>query len=484
MKTEPQRNHTIDVARALSVLVVVIFHGFIYKASMKPDGTLEAGLWTPPTWVWGLSWVLMSMPLFFACGGFSNALIVEKMRRRGTGFSHYLASRGRRLTGGLALFVTFFAVIASAAAWLGHGLLAAELSRSLMFLLWFISVYLVIVLVAPFSVTLHDRFGAWVIVAMLIGIVVVDRAWLGFGRNDIGQINMFLVWPLCHQLGIGYQRGWFREGPRRFAWGVLVGSALAIVVLIFFFGYPASAVGFANAPIANHLPPTLAMALLGAAQVAGMGLVERSGAFASLPARTEAALARLSALMMTVYLWHVPAMLVGGAGLILLARLVPGSTPVLQSPFTVLAAALRHMSGREAPDGPGGLAEPHHLARQAAEQRRVEQHQAAHQLGPAQRGEHVQVAAHRMPDQEHRRASLVLDERKQLAAQVRPVARDRVASIVAELLDREHAVAGFAPGFEQLPVGAGREAVGVREDDGRRGHATGAGRSQRSERGG
>ena len=328
MQTEPQRNHTIDVARALSVLVVVIFHGFIYKASMKPDGTLEAGLWTPPTWVWGLSWVLMSMPLFFACGGFSNALIVDKMRRRGTGFSHYLANRGRRLTGGLALFVTFFAVIASAAAWLGHGLLAAELSRSLMFLLWFISVYLVIVLVAPFSVTLHDRFGAWVIVAMLIGIVVVDRAWLGFGRNDIGQINMFLVWPLCHQLGIGYQRGWFREGPRRFAWGVLVGSALAIVVLIFFFGYPASAVGFANAPIANHLPPTLAMALLGAAQVAGMGLVERSGVFASLPARTEAALARLSALMMTVYLWHVPCMLVGGAGLILLARLVrPGGVP-------------------------------------------------------------------------------------------------------------------------------------------------------------
>lgn len=340
MKTEPPRNHTIDVARALSVLVVVIFHGFIYKASMKPDGTLEAGLWTPPTWVWGLSWVLMSMPLFFACGGFSNALIVDKMRRRGTGFSHYLANRGRRLTGGLALFVTFFAVIASAAAWLGHGLLAAELSRSLMFLLWFISVYLVIVLVAPFSVTLHDRFGAWVIVAMLIGIVVVDRAWLGFGRNDIGQINMFLVWPLCHQLGIGYQRGWFREGPRRFAWGVLVGSALAIVVLIFFFGYPASAVGFANAPIANHLPPTLAMALLGAAQVAGMGLVERSGVFASLPARTEAALARLSALMMTVYLWHVPCMLVGGAGLILLARLVPGAAPLLLSQFTVLAVGM------------------------------------------------------------------------------------------------------------------------------------------------
>ena len=340
MQIEPRRNHTVDVARAVSVLVVVIFHGFIIKAVMKPDGTLEAGLWAPPIWVWGLSWLLMSMPLFFACGGFSNALIVDKMRRRGTGFSHYLANRGRRLTGGLTLFVTFFAIIASVAAWAGFGPLAAELSRSLMFLLWFISVYLVIVLFAPLAVGLHDRFGAWVIVVLLVGIVLVDRAWLGFGRNDIGQINMFLVWPLCHQVGIGYQRGWFRSGRVWVAWAVLLGASVAIAALIFLFGYPASAVGFANAPVANHLPPTLAMALLGIAQAAGMGLVERSGVFASLSGKAEARLSRLSALMMTVYLWHVPCLLVGGAALILLARLMPAAAPVLLSQFTVLGVGL------------------------------------------------------------------------------------------------------------------------------------------------
>ena len=61
----------------------------------------------------------MSMPLFFACGGLANALIVDKMRRRGTGFSHYLANRGRRLTGGLTLFEMVVAVIATVAAWVG-----------------------------------------------------------------------------------------------------------------------------------------------------------------------------------------------------------------------------------------------------------------------------------------------------------------------------------------------------------------------------
>lgn len=336
MHLEPERNTTIDVARAFSVLVVVLFHGLIVQASVGPDGALRAELWAPPTWVWGLSWLLMSMPLFFACGGFANALIVDKMRRRGTGFSHYLANRGRRLTGGLTLFVTVFAVIATVAAWVGYPGPAAELSRSLMFLLWFISVYLVIVLFAPLMVRLHDRFGAWVIVVMVLGIVVVDRAWIGFGRNDIGQINMFLVWPLCHQLGIGYQRGWFREGPVHRTWALLLAAAFAIAVLIAFFGYPASAVGFANAPRANHLPPTLAMALLAVAQVAVLGLVERSGVVADLSSRAGGRLAKLSALMVTVYLWHVPCLLIGGAALLLGATALPMAAPMLLSQATVL----------------------------------------------------------------------------------------------------------------------------------------------------
>ncbi len=316
--------------------VVVVFHGLIYQVSLAPDGSVEAAMWAPPTWVWGLSWLLMSMPAFFACGGFANALIVDKMRARGTGFPHYLANRGRRLTGGLTLFVTFFAVIASLAAAVGYGEMAAELSRNLMFLLWFISVYLVIVAFAPLMVRLHDRFGFAVVAVLLAAIALIDRQYLGAGRHDLAQINMFLVWPVAHQMGIGYQRGWFRAGPRWRAWAALIGAAGGIGALIAWFGYPASAVGFADASRANHLPPTLAMALLGVAQVAAMGLVERSGAFRTLTPRVEERLGRLSALMMTVYLWHVPAMLIGGAGLLLLARTLPGGAPVLLSQGAVL----------------------------------------------------------------------------------------------------------------------------------------------------
>ncbi|MCC2594627.1 acyltransferase [Tessaracoccus sp. OS52] len=333
---EKRRNHTIDVARATSVLIVVVFHGFVYQGAITPDG-LVVDQWHPPRWIFWLSWFLMAMPVFFVCGGFSHALIVDKMRARGTGYGHFLANRGRRLTGGLGIFVTFFAILGSVAAWLWSVEVAVELTSALMKLLWFISVYLVLVLFAPLLVQLHDRFGGWVLVVMMAAILVVDRSIIVDRDTGIGQLNMFLVWPLCHQLGIAYQRGWFRHGRAWRAWLTIILAALGIVVLVTRFGYPESAVGFGNMPVANHIPPTLAMALLGFAQAAVLGLVERAGWLRTLPPRVERFIARLNALMMTVYLWHVPCLLIGGGLLLVVARMVPALSGILVSqPMVVL----------------------------------------------------------------------------------------------------------------------------------------------------
>ena len=99
----------IDVARALSVLVVVVFHTLLYRIRLTDAGlTLEP--WAAPTWLYPLTWVLMIMPLFFVAGGFAHTLTVDRMHREGTSAGHYLASRGRRLIGPLVVFVTFCAI--------------------------------------------------------------------------------------------------------------------------------------------------------------------------------------------------------------------------------------------------------------------------------------------------------------------------------------------------------------------------------------
>ncbi len=333
------RNHVIDVARACSVLVVVVFHTLLYRIELTEAGPTLVP-WAAPTWLYPLSWVLMIMPLFFVAGGFAHTLTVDRMRREGSGPAHYLASRGRRLVGPLVVFVSFCAVISSLAAWAGWLDAASELSRLLMQLLWFITVYLGIVVAAPVAVRLHDRFGAVPMVVLALLAAGVDAWSFAADRYELRNLNMALVWPLVHQFGIAYQRGWWRRGPVWVAWAsVLAGSAL-VALLVFGFGYPPSSVGFADLPIANIQPPTLAMAALALAQCGALALVERSGVLASLPPRVERVLGVVNAVMVSVYLWHIPCIGLAGGALALVALTFPGAAPVLLSPAVLAPASL------------------------------------------------------------------------------------------------------------------------------------------------
>ena len=329
----------IDVARALSVLVVVVFHTLLYRIRLTDAGlTLEP--WAAPTWLYPLTWVLMIMPLFFVAGGFAHTLTVDRMHREGTSAGHYLASRGRRLIGPLVVFVTFCAIGFSLAAWAGFLDAASELSRLLMQLLWFITTYLGIVVVAPGAVRLHDRFGVAPMLVLAVLAAAVDAWSFAVDNYELRYLNLMFVWPLVHQFGIAYQRGWWRRGPVWVAWASIAAGAAGVALLVFGFGYPPTSVGFADLPIANIQPPTLAMASLALAQCGVLGLVERSGALASLPPALEKGLGLLNAVMVSVYLWHIPIIALTGGALALLALTAPVAAPALLSPATLAVASI------------------------------------------------------------------------------------------------------------------------------------------------
>ncbi|MDN5569899.1 MAG: acyltransferase [Propionibacteriaceae bacterium] len=333
------RNHVIDVARAASVGVVVIFHGLLYRVRLD-DGVPAVVPWAAPTYLYPLTWVLMIMPLFFVAGGFGHALTIDRMRAEGATYAHFVASRGRRLVGPLVVFVTFCTLLGTLAAWAGYVTAAVDLSRALMQLLWFISVYLVIVAVAPLLVSAHDRFGALPMIALVVAASIVDTASFRLGEPGLRNLNMAFVWPLVHQFGIAYERGWFRRGQAWTPWAALVAGGAGVVFLVFVAGYPPTSVGFADLPIANIQPPTLAMAALALAQCGALALVERSGALATIPPRAERALAVLNALMVTTYLWHIFCILLAGLGLLALAMALPLLAPLLLNQLTVALAGL------------------------------------------------------------------------------------------------------------------------------------------------
>lgn len=337
------RNHVIDVARAASVLVVVMFHGLLYQIRLV-DGAPVVTPWAAPSAIYPLTWVFMIMPLFFVAGGFAHTLTIDRLRRSGASYGHYLASRGRRLVGPLVVFVSVCAAVATGAAWLGWGDVAAEFSRQLMQLLWFITVYLVIVAVAPSMVRLHDRLGVWVMFPLAAAAAGVD-AW-SFAVSDPGvrNLNMMFVWPLVHQFGIAYHRGWWRAGRVGWAWASIGAGIVGVGVLVFGFGYPPTSVGFADLPIANIQPPTLAMVALAVAQCGVLGLVERSGVLSSVSARTERALGVVNALMVTVYLWHIPVIFLAAGLLLGLSILAPATAPVALFQLTVGFTAIALLS--------------------------------------------------------------------------------------------------------------------------------------------
>ena len=334
------RNHVIDAARALSVFVVVVFHSLLYQVQLV-GGHPAMVPWAPPPWPWWfLSWFFMIIPVFFVAGGFAHALIVDRMRREGTSYGHYLANRGRRLVGPLSFFVTVLAVVSSAIAWAGQLEAAATLTRQLMQLLWFVAVYLVIVAVAPAAVAAHDRWGWRPMLALFVLAGGVDAWSFAVGAFWLRNINMLLVWPLVHQFGIAYHRGWLRVGPARRAWAALVGGVAGVVLVVFALGYPPSAVGFADIPIANVQPPTLAMAFLALAQCGVLGLVESGGALRTVPAWFETPLALVNALMMSVYLWHIGCIALAAGILLALSMAAPAASGLLLAQPTVAILAL------------------------------------------------------------------------------------------------------------------------------------------------
>ncbi|MCA0294394.1 MAG: hypothetical protein LCH96_03590 [Actinobacteria bacterium] len=334
----PERNHLIDLARVGSMVIVVVFHALLWQVLLV-DGAVRVVPWAPGPVLWAVSWVATIIPLFFVAAGYANAVVVDTWRASGGPYSTFLTKRASRQLGPLSFFLLVFTLAGTIAAWAGRAD-ASAFSRQFAQLLWFAVVYQLLLAAAPLAVWLHDRFGGWVMVPMLVGVVAVDVAVRVTGDLGLQWINLAFAWPLAHQWGVAYHRGWFRGWSAGRLVGLVTASAALIVVLVVWFGYPPAAVAWADVLVANLLPPTLAIVALGLIQTCVLGLLERAGV-ASVLSEGTAALVRLAnALLLTAYLWHIPAIVVSAGLLVGLSLLLPWAAPVLMNPLLLVAVVL------------------------------------------------------------------------------------------------------------------------------------------------
>lgn len=313
--TPASRDRAVDFLRALSIVIVVLWHWVFSITQWNEDGSL--GMPNPIgdiPGLWLATWVLQIMPVFFFVGGFANLASLEAVERRGGGTGAFIAGRLRRLGKPVAVFV---------AVWFVGDLVARLMLPDhpgvthwgmVVFVpLWFLGVYTGVVLLAPFTARLHRSGRELTIVAMASALVVAELVRVRSGLGALGLVTSALVWLFVHQLGYFWRDGTLVDGSSRRRWALVVGGLAALIVLTNLGVYPQSMVSL-QGESSNMFPTTPCIAALAVFQL-GIVLLLRVRIERWLTGRRAwTATVAVNAVAMTVFTWHMTA-LVGAIGI-------------------------------------------------------------------------------------------------------------------------------------------------------------------------
>jgi fucose 4-O-acetylase-like acetyltransferase len=316
--TPAGRDRYVDFLRVASILVVVLGHWTMTAVGRSADGLTAGNLLSSTPWLWLATWVFQVMPVFFFVGGFANMVQWEALRRRGGGYVQYLSGRMTRLLRPVLVFAAVWLALPPALGRLGVPAEQVELVGGVIGQpLWFLGVYLVVAALAPAMVRLHRRFGLWVPAALAVAVAAVDALRLGAGVERAGLLNLLLVWALVQQAGFFYADGSLTRLSRRALAGLAAAGLGGMVVLTGTGLYPPSMVGLPGEE-SNMSPPTVCILALAVWQAALL-MLARGQVSAWLARRAHrAAVIAVGSMAMTVYLWHITAM-VALYGLVLAA---------------------------------------------------------------------------------------------------------------------------------------------------------------------
>ncbi|MFI7537341.1 acyltransferase [Streptosporangium sp. NPDC049376] len=265
----PKRDKYIDWLRAVSLIVVVVWHWAFTILQWGPAGPSPTSPLGFTSGLWILTWLFQVLPLFFYVGGYVHLMSWNRACERGVGIGAFVWRRIRALAiPALALSLAWLAFggviwLIFDVPWIGRAVLLV-LSP-----LWFIGVYLMLVALLPVMLWLHQRFDVLVLIWLGGAALVVDVLRLRYGLEAIGWLNMVIVWGLAHQAGFFYDR--MVAMPRRLDVATLWTGLFALVGLVYSGIYPGSMVGVPGDKLSNMAPPTFVIVALLIFQI---GLVE------------------------------------------------------------------------------------------------------------------------------------------------------------------------------------------------------------------
>ncbi len=311
--TPASRDRFVDFLRALSIVVVILWHWVFSVTHFDSDGAL-----TMPNPIgdvrllWLATWLLQIMPVFFFVGGFANLASLEALERRGErGWWLFVRTRLTRLLRPVAVFVAVWALVDVVARWMLDDY-AGVLSwgRVVFVPLWFLGMYAAVVVLAPLTAALHRRGRELTLVLLGSAIVLADLGRFRFEVDQLGLANAALVWLFAHQLGYFWRDGTFARWSRRSLWATAVAGLVGLVVLTNLGVYPRSMVAVRGEDVSNMFPTTACIAALAVFQVAVAMLVRPAAERWLARRRVWTGVVSVNAVAMTLFTWHMTALIV------------------------------------------------------------------------------------------------------------------------------------------------------------------------------
>ena len=300
------RNRYVDFLRAASIAVVIVGHWLVAAPWRDDAGALVPGhMLAIAPWTQWLTLAVQVMPIFFLVGGYANAMAWEAAQRKQVPYPVWLTARFQRLIAPvIPVLIAWMAIslVALAAGLPGEWI--GTLSQVALVPTWFLAVYVMVGVAVPWTHRAWKRFGFLSFAALVAGAVGVDALAAATSIPGIGLLNYGFVWLAIHQLGYAWRDGRFRA---RLVWAA--GGAAALAALIGLGAYPLAMVGVPGAEASNTSPPTVALLALGVMQA---GLVLRLEPWARRLLERRApwtATVLVNGMIMSLYLWHMTAMI-------------------------------------------------------------------------------------------------------------------------------------------------------------------------------
>ncbi len=309
-RTRADRDRSLDAIRALALVLVVLGHGIAGVVGWPDEGgVVVATTLAIYPWAAWATWLLQIMPLFFVAGGAVNA---RSWRASSAPWPAWVWRRVARLLRPVWVYLVVMAPVCGAVSLAVDPRVAGPLLVLATQLLWFVGVYVMVTALTPWAVAAHDRHP-WLTPALLVlATAAVDLVRLGLdGPAAVGLLNFVLVWWLAAQWGILLADG---DLVGRRAAGVALGALVANLLLTELGPYPRSMVGLPGESFSNMAPPSLVLAMH-ATVLAGLVAVGRP-ALARLTGRPAVwrATVAVNLTAMTLYLWHLPMLVLLVAG--------------------------------------------------------------------------------------------------------------------------------------------------------------------------